>query len=95
MRRPRPIRGEAIVAILWPQTLRKRRPKQLRSADTMGFTEEGRQRWHAERAASGKDGHASGAKPVHGPGTCMHCGCTFPVSEGIRSHDAVLCGTCH
>ena len=60
----------------------------------MGFTDKERQRWHAERSASGKTGHASTPTPVHGPGRCMHCGTTFPRSEGIRSADAILCDTC-
>lgn len=26
--------------------------------------------------------------------TCMHCGCTFPASEGHVDDDAALCGEC-
>lgn len=32
------------------------------------------------------------ARPLQA--TCMHCGCTFPMSEGHVDDDIALCGLC-
>ena len=57
----------------------------------MSFTEEERQRWHADRRAGREERFESGI-PAE---TCGHCGNPFQPGAGVVTADFSLCDLCN
>ncbi len=58
----------------------------------MGFTEEEKQQWHADRRAGRGQADEEHGVPME---TCGHCGNPFRLSEGTITADFAICDVCN